>query len=114
MYKVLKAFINSAKKMPIYAKETTRTIIYENKDLSVVCFRWKKGDGLPEHDHYGKCIFQVLDGKLLETRCCGKKTLMKSNDFGKINKGIKHSIEPLEDSKSIHVYSPPPPCLQKK
>ncbi len=110
MYKILKTFINKAIKIPnIAVKETQRTILYENKDLSVVFFKWKKGDGLPEHDHYGKCIFQVLDGSLLETRCCGKQTILKTNDFGTIDKGIKHSIEPLENSKSIHVYSPPPP-----
>ena len=112
MQKLLKAFLPMVKRMPKNVHETTRTILYQNNDISVVSFQWKKGMGLPEHDHYGKCLFQVVDGKLLETRG-SKETLMKINDIGKINKGQLHKIDPLEDSKSIHVYSPPPPCLKK-
>ena len=108
--KILKAFLPMVQKMPKNFTETTRRILYQNKDISVVSFQWKKGSGLPEHDHYGSCLFKVVDGKLLETRN-SKTTLMRTNDIGKINKGQKHKIEPLEDSKSIHIYSPPPPCL---
>jgi quercetin dioxygenase-like cupin family protein len=110
--KLLKAFLPMVQRMPKSVQETKRTILYQNKDVAVVSFQWKKGMGLPEHDHYGKCLFQVVDGKLLETR--GKKeTLMKIADVGRINKGQKHAITPLANAKSLHIYSPPPPCLKK-
>lgn len=99
------------RKMPKVCVETKRTILYENNDVSVVCFQWKKYNGLPEHDHYGKCLFQVVDGKLLEKRK-GNIIIMNPDDQGSIDKGITHSIQPLEDSKSLHIYSPPPPCLK--
>lgn len=110
--KLLKFFLPMVRKMPKHVEETTRTILYQNKDVSVVSFQWKKNQGLPEHDHYGKCLFQVIDGKLLETRET-KETLMKVNDIGRIDKGQKHAITPLENAKSLHIYSPPPPCLKK-
>ena len=108
----VRAFTPMARKLP-QVVETTRSILFQNKDVSVVCFRWKRGDGLPPHDHYGKCMFQVLDGKLLETRG-NLKNVLYTNDVGKIGKGFVHSINPIVDSRSIHVYSPPPPCLLKK
>lgn len=112
MKQLLSKFTNIARRMPIHVNETKRTILYENKNVSVVCFQWKKGDGLPEHDHYGKCLFKVLDGTIVEERM-GQKKLMKQNDIGEINKGIKHAILPLENSKSLHIYSPPPPKLKQ-
>lgn len=112
MNTLLRAFLPMVRRLPKATVETKRTILYENKDISVVCFQWKKGMGLPEHDHYGKCLFQVVDGKLVERRGA-IKCIMKPDDIGKINKGTKHEIIPIEDSKSIHIYSPPPPCLKK-
>lgn len=107
MKQLLSKFTSIAKRMPKHVQETRRTILYENDTVSVVCFQWKKGDGLPEHDHYGKCLFQVLDGTIVEQRM-GQKKLLKENDLGEINKGIKHAILPLENSISLHIYSPPP------
>ncbi len=105
MYKILKTFIKKIPQIPLVVKETKRTILYENKEFTIVFFKWKKYDGLPEHDHQGKCVFQVLGGSLLEKRTCGKENILKTNDVGTIHNGIKHSIKPLEDSISIHMYS---------
>ena len=113
LHKLIQIFAPIVRRMPP-AKETHRCILFENKDVAIVGFRWKKGQGLAEHDHYGKCMFQVLNGKLIEKRSNGIQRTLQTNDIGKINKGEKHAIEPLEDSRSIHVYSPPPPCLKKK
>ena len=113
LVKILKSFIPMAKTLPTVA-ETTRRILYQSHDVAVICFRWKKGDGLPVHHHYGKCIFQVLDGKLIEQR--GQlQTVMYRNDIGKIEKGYSHSIEPItENALSLHIYSPPPTYLIPK
>ncbi len=108
MKQLLLKFTNLARRMPKDVKETKRTILFENKNVSVVCFQWKKGQGLPEHDHFGNCLFKVLEGTIIEQRM-GHKKLMKQNDVGEITKGIKHAIFPLENSKSLHIYSPPPP-----
>ncbi len=109
MDKIIRKFLPQFVKMkPDFSKETKRIVLFENKEMSVVGFHWKKAQTLPLHDHYGKCSFQVIDGKLLEKREIMTRVL-RTGDVGKIDKGIKHEILPLENSQSIHVYSPPPP-----
>lgn len=107
MLKILKTFIPIANNMPKIL-ETKRSILFENNKYSVVCFQWKKGFHLPEHDHYGQCLFQVLNGKLCEKRG-NLETILYKDDIGKIGKGFKHSITSLNESVSLHIYSPPPP-----
>lgn len=104
---ILKLFIPIAIRLPPVQK-TTRKILYENADISVVCIRWKKNDGISMHDHHGRCLFKVLDGTLLEKRWNINRVLNIDN-YSSIDKGYKHSIHPLKDSKTLHVYSPPPP-----
>jgi len=105
---LLKTFMPTIRNLPPVTK-TTRKILYETKDISIVSFQWKKGYLLHEHDHHGQCLYQVLDGKLIETRGNRYAGLLTPNNLKMANKGVKHAIMALEDSISIHVYSPPPP-----
>ena len=105
---LLRAFIPRIKNLPPVTK-TTRKILYETNDMAVVSFQWKKGDVLPDHDHYGKCLYEVLDGKLVETRGNQYAALLIPDTLGVADIGTRHSIIALEDSTSIHVYCPPPP-----
>lgn len=107
MNNIFKTFIHKVYQLPP-VQQTTRTVIYESTEKAIVVFQWKKSNGLPNHTHYGNCIFQVLRGKLLEKRG-NLHNILYVHDIGKIGKNFDHEIEPLTDATSIHVYMPPPP-----
>lgn len=111
--KVLKT-LNIKKLIEPNIKKTRRIIIEETSDYSIVLFHWKKDQTLHLHDHCGKCVFQMLNGKIQELRISNntiQNNLLTATSSGLINKGELHAMFPLVDSISIHYYSPVPKRL---
>lgn len=91
-----------------------KKILYKNKKIELVLICWKKGQISEIHDHakHG-CILKLLNGYIKETRYTPNLTnesitYIRSNDTSYIDDlhGY-HKIEALQDSVSLHIYSPP-------
>lgn len=96
----------------------SRNIIFKNNDFELILIKWKKFSNTPIHIHPEKgCIMKLLEGELME-----EKYYLDQNDKfikyheDKILKGKTcyihnilgaHRIYALEDSYSLHLYSPP-------
>lgn len=94
-----------------------RTKIYICSEFEIVIISWKKDQIAEIHDHPERgCLMKIVQGQLKETR------YLKQNDqITKLCSNIRivgntghicgscglHKIEALEDSVSIHIYSPP-------
>ena len=92
-----------------------RKSILCGKQAEFLILSWKKGQKSKIHDHpENGCILIVLQGKLREKRYCNKEiSVMKETEacVGDVsyidNSECYHDIEALEDSVSLHIYSPP-------
>lgn len=93
-----------------------RISLINNDKYEIILICWKKGQSSGVHDHpENGCLVKLLQGKLKEEVYSYKEKLTKlsfsiisQNDiaFQKGNRGL-HNIIALEDSVSLHIYSPP-------
>ena len=90
-----------------------RRIIAGNQ-VEILILSWKKGQCSKIHDHpENGCILKVLSGKIKEKRYSKRMELEKEHVYQTDqisyidNLKHYHSIEPLEDTVSLHIYSPP-------
>lgn len=91
-----------------------RKTIYENKHVEFVVICWKKGQKSKIHDHPDKgCILRLHSGHLKETRYThdlqNKAITYIRPDMTTYIDNIQgyHEVEALQDSVSLHIYSPP-------
>jgi cysteine dioxygenase len=94
-----------------------RILIHSEEKFEIILICWKKGQRSKIHDHpENGCILKVLSGELRETRYKFINSNLTEMSNGIIYTGgisyIKgstglHDIEALEDSVSLHIYSPP-------
>jgi cysteine dioxygenase len=94
-----------------------RIRIFLENDFEIILICWKKGQRSKIHDHpENGCVLRLLHGKLNETRYTHTSETLTRISENKINidnisyiKGTigLHDIEALEDSVSLHIYSPP-------
>lgn len=93
-----------------------RNIIYQDDVVEFVVISWKKGQESPIHDHPNNgCLLKMCSGKLREKRFSNNGGLHKISDFalyvndvGYIDNSLcLHSICAIDDSVSLHIYSPP-------
>jgi cysteine dioxygenase len=97
-----------------YKKQTNyyyKNIVYKDKYYEIVLISWKKDVITPIHDHpKNGCILKVLEGQLSEDYYDNGKIinkLLNKNDIAYRDGGEKHTIKALENSYSLHIYSPP-------
>lgn len=81
-----------------------KSIIYKNDDYELVLISWANNAFANYHNHpKNGCVMKVLDGVLLEN----ESILMKEGDSKfKYHKDF-HCVRALEQSYSLHYYSPP-------
>ena len=92
-----------------------RNLIFRNQLFEIYLIQWKKNYSTNYHSHPNNgCILKVLNGKLIETIKPNltsdiKQSIIRNmNDTSYIDNKIGiHKVEALEDSLSIHIYSPP-------
>ena len=92
-----------------------RIITEDNFEIILIC--WKKGQKSKIHDHpENGCLMKLLEGNLCETRyiregnkmikTCSNNILIDNVSFISGSHGL-HDIEAIDDSVSLHIYSPP-------
>jgi cysteine dioxygenase len=99
------------------ADNYTRTLIYQNDRLQVLCLGWLPGQGSPIHDHAASvCAVRVLQGfateRLFEHIHASSPYLTRvwKTDEVTANPGtLVHSIrnESSDPMITIHAYAPP-------
>lgn len=92
-----------------------RKLAYRGDNVEILILSWKKGQKSKIHNHPDNgCILTLLKGKIKETRYEIKdisvvnETIINTYEPSYIdNSECYHDIEALEDSVSLHIYSPP-------
>ncbi len=76
----------------------------------MVSYEWEKGGKMAPHDHEVEQISYVVEGKVKVT--IGDETFIaEKGDAYTEPKRITHSMEALEPSLTIEVFSPPRPLF---
>ena len=89
---------------------TKRRIHGCTKNLMMISYEWEKGAKMPPHDHEVEQISYVVEGKVKVT--IGDETFIaEKGDAYTEPKRIAHSMEALEPSLTIEVFSPPRPVF---
>ena len=84
-----------------------KKILYRNKDYELVLINWKKGAVTKYHNHpKNGCVLKVLNGKLNEIDNSNSVILNKNDVTFKLHNQY-HKIVALENTYSLHYYSPP-------
>lgn len=90
-----------------------RELIFRNQIFEIYLIYWSKGFSTKFHNHPNNgCILKVLDGQLKEIILKNNNLIeiiiRKLGETSYINNDIGlHKVEAIEDSISIHIYSPP-------
>ena len=87
--------------------------IFSNDIFEIILIKWDKGVKTSLHLHPNNgCILKVLEGKIVEDKYFDKEkyksSILEKNEMGFMHDILgAHQIHALEDSYSIHLYSPP-------
>ena len=93
-----------------------RKLLYQNDNYEIILIKWKKKSECQIHDHSENgCLLKVLDGEIKEYLYDQELNLINENKYQKDdinyidNKIGFHKIKNLhlENTYSIHLYSPP-------
>lgn len=97
-------------------KNYNKILLYRTNDFDVYIICWKSGQSTKIHDHPSLgCLMKVLHGTLEENLYKNNKininficrNILQTDDIGyQINNGVIHEIIALNDSVSLHIYSP--------
>lgn len=92
-----------------YYKQT----IFLDNNFELILIKWDKNSQSSNHHHpENGCILKILDGKLFEERYYNnkiyKKSILNNNEIGYMHNNLgTHKIYALEETYSLHLYSPP-------
>ena len=88
-------------------------IVYKNDLFEIIVIKWNKGSETKIHSHPKNwCLLKLIEGKLKENRYINNNlyqtSIIEENNVGYMHDNIgQHKIISLEDSYSVHLYSPP-------
>ena len=90
-----------------------RIKLFEENDYDLYLLCWKKGQNSAIHDHPNNgCLLKILKGRLEEHQynqkvCILRTKILATGELSYLegNK-IVHQINPLEDTVTLHIYSP--------
>jgi cysteine dioxygenase len=92
-----------------------KILLEQTADYEIFMICWKAGQSTPIHDHpEGGCWMRVVSGELEETEYAmptvwkmGTHRLTVGDVGYKQGYVVLHSIRAIEDTISLHLYSPP-------
>lgn len=95
-----------------YIKETDfyeKNLIYRNDIYEIFLISWNKDSKTKFHNHpKNGCLLKILEGTLIESYSISSNiTELNPNDISHINHNMYHSITSINNSYSLHIYSPP-------
>lgn len=94
-------------------KKYYKHIIFRNDFCELILIKWDKGTVSTIHKHpKNGCIMKLLKGNIREERFCDKEIYqvnnIKENSTSYMHDILgEHRIIALEESYSLHLYSPP-------
>ncbi len=89
---------------------TKRRIHGCTKNLMMISYEWEKGGAMVAHDHDVEQISYVVEGKVKVT-IGDESFIAEKGDSYMEPKRVIHSMEALEPSLTIEVFSPPRPVF---
>lgn len=92
----------------------SKSLYYRNNNFDIYYICWKKGQKSKIHSHPNNgCLMKILNGKLKESKYTNNsivklnEKILSINDCGYMEGSVfLHDIEAIEDSISVHIYSP--------
>ena len=93
-----------------------KNLVYRDNDFEIFVVGWCPKQYTPVHDHSANgCLFKILEGSIIEQlydkdlKFIGHKLLHKDMSSYIHNKRCYHSMNniSLNNSVSLHIYSPP-------
>jgi quercetin dioxygenase-like cupin family protein len=75
------------------------------ENLTVARIQLKKGAAVPEHSHVNEQITMLESGRL-RFRVCGREIGVQAGQALVLEPNAPHSVEALEDSVAIDLFSP--------
>jgi cysteine dioxygenase len=91
-----------------------KDLVFRNKNYEIFLIKWRKGNFIDKHKHpRNGCHLKILEGKVKEVKYKYHHFIIQESNY--LSKNMYsfsapediHSIEALEDSVSLHIYSPP-------
>ena len=107
-WKLHKNYFNNKNENKYYKK-----ILFRNEYFELVLIKWNKGSTTSIHCHPSNgCLLKILEGSLEEKRYIEnmlyQTNKLKVNEIGFMDDVLGgHKITALEESYSLHLYSPP-------
>ncbi len=92
------------------AFKTKRRIHGCTKNVMMISYEWEKGGKMAPHDHQVEQISYVVEGKVKVT-IGDESFIAEKGDSYTEPKWTLHSMEALEPSVTIEVFSPPRPLF---
>jgi hypothetical protein len=89
-----------------------KTLLFRNDLFDIYQINWNKNSITPVHNHpQNGCILKIISGKLQESIFNPNlisTNLLSTNQISYIDDSLGlHQIQALEDTISLHIYSPP-------
>jgi hypothetical protein len=88
-----------------------RNVVISNKQIELVIITWSSGQSSGFHGHPGECIFKVLENSINEEIIKGDLRIehrYNPNNIGYIDNSIGfHNMAAINDTVTLHIYSPP-------
>jgi hypothetical protein len=92
-------------------KKYHRNVVFSNKQIELVIITWSSGQSSGLHGHPGECIFKVLENSINEEIITGDSKIecsYYSENIGYIDNSIGfHNMTAINDTVTLHIYSPP-------
>lgn len=109
-YTIISSYNNDDwKKYIIKTDNYVRNLIYRNDSYEIFLIIWSKNAETKIHNHpLNGCLLKILEGTLIESYPNTFNTkILKVDDISYIDHNMYHSIKSLDNSYSLHIYSPP-------
>lgn len=91
----------------------SKHVLFRNNIFELILIKWDKGCATTIHKHpHNGCLMKVLEGNIIEERYFDEEKYelnnLKKDDIGFMHNILgDHKIYALEESYSLHLYSPP-------
>jgi len=84
---------------------SSRQVIHSDT-MTVARMHLRKGCLVPEHSHHNEQISMVEQGSL-QFKIGGSERILRAGELVRIPPNVPHSVQALEDSVAVDLFSPP-------
>ncbi|MEG2295652.1 MAG: cupin domain-containing protein [Oscillospiraceae bacterium] len=69
-----------------------REILAKNDKITMICFVFDEGKGLPNHTHNGMAVIQIISGTVNMNFADGRAAVLKSGDVFEFDARTQHNV----------------------